>query len=282
MNVAVCILIHGAPGFFETGRETALSVLRHTPFDLFIAHDNAHPLGLPESPRVTLHALPSLPTDAHRARRFLRKFDALEILLRNGRHDAILLLDADAVVTRALTARSIRRALGTAPIGMVEQTRITGSPMSRKDFLEHYTRHTLALLAPRATPPALHQFRYFNSGVVVGLRSEWERLVPWAMETIRRQTGDHQVGQHMIADQDYFQYWTNTLHPGCCAELPWCWNHCQYWDDGFPRPGVLIAHFSNFCNGPAPGTPALMRALASTPRWKRWLKHLMGKPASKP
>lgn len=282
MNVAVCILVHGAPDFFEAGRETALSVLRHTPFDVFIAHDNAHPLGLPESSRVTLHALPPLPADAHRARRFLRKFDALEILLRNGRYDAILLLDADAVVTRPLTARSIRRALGTAPIGMVEQTRITGSAMSRKDFLEHYTRHTLALLDPRGTPPTLHQFRYFNSGVVVGLRHEWEHLVPWALETIRRQTGDHQVGEHMICDQDYFQYWTNALHPGHCAELPWYWNHCQYWDDGFPRPGVLIAHFSNFCNGPAPETPTRMRALASTPRCKRWLHHLLGKPASSP
>ena len=282
MNVAACILIHGAPGFFEAGRQTALSVLRHTSFDVFIAHDQTHPLPLPESPRLTLHELAPLPAQVHRAQRFLRKFDALNTLLQNSRHDVILLLDADTVVARPLTTRAVGRALGNAPIAMVEQTGITGSTMSRADFLDHYTSHTLALLDPHGTPPRLDQFRYFNSGVVVAQRDEWARLIPWAIETIRRQTGDHQVGEHMIADQDYFQYWTNTLHPGRCAELPWYWNHCEYWDANFPRPNVLIAHFSNFCNGPAPETPARMRALASTPRWKRQLHHLLGKPASNP
>ena len=276
MNVTACILIHGAPAFFKAGRETVLSVLRHTPFDVFVAHDGSHPLDLPASPRLTLHALQPLPTDAHRARRFLQKFNALAALLPDNRQDAIVLLDADTVVTRRFNAQTVRRALGHAAIGMVEQTGITGSTMSRGDFLDHYTRHTLALLDPDRTPPPLDRFRYFNSGVVIGLRDEWARLVPWALETIRLQAGDHQIGNHMIADQDYFQYWTNTLNPGCCAELPWYWNHCEHWDADFPRPDVLIAHFSNFCNGPTPGTPARMRSLSTTPRWRRRLRGLLG------
>ena len=65
----------------------------------------------------------------------------------------------------------------------------------------------------------------------------------------------------MISDQDYFQVWTNNLYPGSCRELSWEWNHCEYWDTGFPRTGARIAHFSNFCNGPARDTAARMRAL---------------------
>jgi hypothetical protein len=54
----------------------------------------------------------------------------------------------------------------------------------------------------------------------------------------------------MVADQDYFQHWANTLHPGACAELPWEWNHCEWWDEDFPAPDARILHFSNFCLGP--------------------------------
>ena len=274
MSVAVCILIHGAAGFFEAGREAAHSLLRHTSFPLFIAHDGAHSLDLPASPRLTFHRLPPLSPSVHRARRFLLKFTALQALLNSSRADRILMMDADTVVTRRLSERMIRLAMGPHPLAMVEQTGITGSTMSRREFLAHYTRHTLALLAPGAPPPPIERFRYFNSGVVLGVREEWNRLVTWALTAIAGHAGEHQVGEHMIADQDYFQYWANTLHPGCCAELPWCWNHCEHWDAGFPRPGVLLAHFSNFCNGPAPGTSARMRALARTPRWKLWLSRV--------
>jgi len=218
----------------------------------------------------------------HRAQRFLLKFTALQALLDSSRADVILMMDADAVVTRRLSERMIRHAMGPHPLAMVEQTGITGSTMSRREFLAHYTRHTLTLLDPDAQPPPVERFRYFNSGVVLGLREEWNRLVTWALTTIAGHAGEHQVGEHMIADQDYFQYWANTLHPGCCSELPWYWNHCEHWDLNFPHPNVLIAHFSNFCNGPGPETPARMRALASTPRWKRQLHRLLGRPAFKP
>ena len=108
-----------------------------------------------------------------------------------------------------------------------------------------------------------------DAQLVRTLRALWERLLPWAFQTIARQPGDHQIGEHMIADQDYFQYWANRLHPGTCAELPWYWNHCEYWDESFPRLGVLFAHFSNFCNGPADDTPARIRALRKP--WPRLL-----------
>jgi GT2 family glycosyltransferase len=43
--------------------------------------------------------------------------------------------------------------------------------------------------------------------------------------------------------------------------LPWQWNHCEHWDEGFPREAALIAHLSNFMNGPTPDTISRLRAL---------------------
>ena len=57
---------------------------------------------------------------------------------------------------------------------------------------------------------------------------------------------------HMLADQDYLRLWTNSRHPGSCTTLAWDWNHCEHWDDGFPRRGARIVHASNFCRGPRP------------------------------
>jgi hypothetical protein len=56
----------------------------------------------------------------------------------------------------------------------------------------------------------------------------------------------------MIGDQDYFQYWTNNLHSENRNTLPWMWNHCEHWDEGFPRKDAFILHFSNFCREPTP------------------------------
>ncbi len=266
MSVCVCVLVHGAPAYFETGRETCLSVLKHSVFDVFAAHGEGDCRAFPQTSRLHLHPLAAPLPSAHRAHRFLRKFSALQACLAAGRHDWIVSLDADTVLVRSLDEARLRHALGTRTMGMVEQTTVTGSAMNRGDFFEHYRRHSLALLDPSREPPAPGAFRYFNSGVVVAARAEWERLLPWALDTIRCTAGEHQVGEHMIADQDYFQYWANSLHPGRCAELPWMWNHCEFWDSGFPRLGAQIAHFSNFCQGPAAGTVARMRALYSSPR----------------
>lgn len=273
MSVCVCTLMHGAPSYLAAGRETACSVLENSRFDFFAACGSGDQLDLPASRRVSAHRLSPVPPAGDRARRFLRKFEALSACLAAGSHEWIVLVDADAVLARTLTERRLRRAIGAAGFGMVEQKGIRGSSMDRGAFLDHYARHTLAFLAPGAVPPAVGDFRYYNAGVVIGARWAWEAFVPWALETMSAR-GEHQVGEHMIADQDYLQYWANNLHPGSCVELPWHWNHCEWWDDGFPRPGVLFAHFSNFCHGPAPATLARMQRLRSGRR--RPLHRLLG------
>jgi hypothetical protein len=260
MRAIVCILVHGAPGYFAVAAEAIRAVLSRTPFDVFVGFDGDASL-LPHAPRVTLHALRDRLAGPARPYRFLLKFDALAACLASGDHELILQMDADALPVRRLTADMLFRALDGRDFGMVEQTTIIGSTMGRRDFLQYYAEYSLPVIAPDAPVPALEDFRFFNAGVVIARRAPMAALAGWAQRHIEANVGRHEIGAHMVADQDYFQVWTNTLHPGCCTQLPWYWNHCEYWDAGFPRAGALIAHFSNFCSGPADATPGLMRAL---------------------
>lgn len=266
-GVTACLLVHGDPSYAEVARVAVDSLLADSDFEVFVAHAPGPVDEWRLHPRLRRQLLPPETRPVPRAHRFLKKFQALSCCLQQTSSARILLLDADVVLARPLRERELQAALGKADLGMVEQKSITGSAMNRASFRDHYTRHTLALLDPAGSPPALSAFRYYNSGVVLGTRALWERLVPWAIQTMNRIAGDHHVGDHMIADQDYLQYWSNNLHPGGCVELPWYWNHCEYWDDHFPRRGVLFAHFSNFCNGPARNTAARMKALRRT--WPR-------------
>lgn len=260
-EVSVCILIHGKRNYFWAGRQAALSVLENSDFDLFLVLGPGPDLRLNATPRLRCHALAQETGHHYRARPFLRKFHALQACLENGRHRWLLLMDADTIVARTISRRMIEEALAGRSLGMVEQTTILGSAMSRQDFLRHYVQHTLSWFAPGAIPPSLDDFRYYNSGVVLGRREAMQEFVGWALETLDRNRGDHRVGPHMIADQDYFQYWTNNVRPTSCISLPWHWNHCEHWDEGFPRPEARILHFSNFCLAPTLGQVVRMSLL---------------------
>jgi hypothetical protein len=249
-EVVVCILVHGPENYYRAGRQTALSVLDHSDFDVFMVHGSSSDIGLKPNHRLRLHSLPKESGHYYRARPFLRKFHALQACLDSNKNSLLMLLDSDAVLARTINKQMFERALGAKDLAMVEQTTILGSEMCRRNFLDHYIRHTLAWLDPGAPPPSLEGFRFYNSGVVLGRRKTFQDLVAWAISTLNEEKGDHTVGDHMIADQDYFQFWTNTQDPGCCTTLPWYWNHCVHWDTGFPRRGAYILHLSNFCSPP--------------------------------
>ncbi len=256
--VCVCLLVHGEENYYRVGRRAAWSVLEHSPFDVFVAVGSTRRWRLAAEGRLRTLRLPPPPAPADRAARFLLKFRALEACLRTTRAEHLILLDADTLVVRTIDDDDVVAALDGRRLGMVEQTTIRRSGMTRADFHRHYRRHALAWLAARGERSAsthdpiadLETFRFFNSGVVLGQRAELERIAAWALESATRPASSHQIGAHMIADQDYLQIWTNHLHPGSCATLPWQWNHCEHWDRGFPRPHARILHFSNFCRGP--------------------------------
>jgi hypothetical protein len=233
--------------------------LELTDFPVYVSCDDKSRLKLSSS-RLRVAEYSRYP-GAHRSWRFLGKFRALEACIRSNDEDLLLFLDADALLLQPLDERLVRAALNQHLLGMVEQTTVTGSAMSRAAFWEHYRQHSLAFIAPDLAPPAPSAFRFFNSGVILGYRLAIAAVTRWALAQISRSSSDHNIGQHMIADQDYFQVWTNNLYPGTCQKLSWEWNHCEYWDAGFPRRGARIAHFSNFCNGPETDTAARMRRL---------------------
>jgi hypothetical protein len=283
LSLCVCILIHGDRRYHRAGRRAVSSVLRHSRFPVLVVTDDV-PLHERGSSRVRVVPLPRDSAESHRATPFLLKFRALEACLAEMPAARVLLLDADALFTADLDETHVEAALGGRGLGMVEQTAILGSAADRPFFLEHYRRYALAVLAPENAAPPLDRFRYYNSGVVLASREELERLVPWALETIATVGARHDAGEHMVADQDYFQVWANALHPESCTALPWRWNHSAAWDLGFPREDAWILHLTNFCRGPSPWSYARLdltraarrlRALApgswSTLRSRGWI-----------
>lgn len=249
-SVCVCILVHGDRRYWRAGRRAVASVLRYSDFPVLVAAGDGASLGR-ASERLHRAWIALRPEESFRAAPFLLKLRALEICLRETRAERFVLLDADALFAAPIDAAMVDDALAGRGLAMAEQPRILGSELDRAAFLEHYRRYSLTLLAPGRAPPPLADFRYFNSGVVLATRAELARFLPWALATVAELGPRHEVGAHMVADQDYFQVWANTLHPGSCTTLPWRWNHAAAWDEGFPRRDALILHLTNSCRGPS-------------------------------
>ncbi len=251
-DTCVCMFLYGKSAYYDIAHSAVASLLEKTDFDIFLAVDqaNAGSLKLQPSSRIHIKQMFGMVRVGHRSIPFLLKFQALKACLDLTKADQILLMDADTFLVANIGDKEIRDAIQGYDFGMVEQRTIKGSSMTRCDFLEHYRKHTLVWFDSHSKPPLLSDFRFYNSGVVLGRNSAFASLTDWAIKTISFRTENHQIGQHMIADQDYFQYWMNTLYPGCCKTLEWKWNHCPHWDDSFPNPQALVLHFSNFCRGP--------------------------------
>ncbi|RTL93356.1 MAG: glycosyltransferase family 2 protein [Hyphomicrobiales bacterium] len=264
-KVVICMLALGKPGYALAAHEALQSFLRHSDLEIYVTTDPNSSALLPRSPRLHLN-LVDTNGQSSRASGFLAKFEALAWCLERSGADIVLQVDADAVLLRRLAAQNVADALGDRGMAMVEQTGIAGSDMGRRDFLAHYRNYALAFVDGSLPAPREEDFRYFNSGVVIARADELRRFLDWTTACLRLLPPDHAIGGQMIADQDYFQIWTNTLAPERRRELPWQWNHCRHWDDGFPRQGALIAHFSNFCNGPDMEAVMAMHALVHTAR----------------
>lgn len=261
--VAVSILAAGKIGYVVAARQAIKALLARTDFDIHVTTDTAGEPFIPRSPRIRVYVAEM--RQQARADLFLAKFAALENCLKYSSDEIVVALDADAVVLREIREEEIVELLGPHDLGMVEQTTILGHGMGRREFLDHYSRVSLAFLLPGSRAPSEADFRYFNSGVVVARRAGLRAFLDWAADLRASRPAHHQVGENMIADQDYFQVWANTVHPGRAAVLPWSWNHCDKWDVGFVREGAHIAHFSNFCLGPELSSSVEMHRLAGGP-----------------
>ncbi len=270
----VCVYVTGSERYGLIAREAARSVLDHSPFDVCFVHDQGLDRHLPRSSRLRRLALPKTET-IDRADSFNGKLDAIALCIDQTRDDLYVMLDADAVFTRRIEESDIREAMGGRGLAMVEQKRIVGSPMGRRELFEHYCAVSLRFDAPDLPPPDFETFRYFNAGVILLERETASKALAFARERVRTLPRPHAVGEFMITDQDHLQVYANSIAPGSAAELPWYWNHCEHWDDGFPRADAWILHFSNFCNGPAEGVAERMRELQAG-RWF-WWNELVGR-----
>lgn len=265
----MCVYVTGSAAYGAIAREAARSVLDHTTFDLCYVHGEGLERYAPRDSRVERLRLRQAPV-VDRADPFNGKLDALALCIDRSSGDLFLMLDADAVLTRTINEADIRAALGGKGMGMVEQKRTVGTPLGRRELYDHYCRVSLRFDAPDLEPPAFESFRYFNSGVILLERETAVAALDWARRLVRNRPRPHSVDGQMVADQDHLQVWTNSIEPGCCAELPWYWNHCEHWDEGFPRADAWFVHFSNFCNGPAADTASRMRRLRRPRRWFDW------------
>lgn len=259
---AVAILAVGTVGYVLAARQAVLSLLRHSDFDVHVATDAGGLPLLPTSPRVHPHIV-EVASEA-RADPFMAKFAALRRCLDSCTDDLVMLVDADAVAVGPIGESDLLAGLDGRGLGMAEQPGILGSEGGREALRQHYLSCSLAYLLPGEGPPA--EFRFYNSGIVIGRRATWEAFLAWSGRIAAQRPRSATVGEHMIADQDYLQVWANSVEPGRTALLPWSWNHCDKWDADFPKPGARFAHFSNFCRGPEVATIAAMRRLSGVPQ----------------
>jgi hypothetical protein len=273
-SVVVCTFALGTPAYFAALRQAVGSALRYTPFDVFAVVGSDCAIRLPATRRFR-ELRWQVSARQHRSHHFLAKFRALRACLEHTRAEVVLYLDADAVFTRRTSAHDVVMALAGRDLAMVEQELLPDSPSTRDFLFDHYCDHTRVWFGAGGAAPSRDSFRFYNSGVILACRRGLTELCNWALATIERLGPRHEVGQHMIADQDYIQYWANEIHPRCTAALDWSWNHCEHWHSDFPRNGVRIAHLSNACHGPTRRSLWRLRALRASPsieRSWRWLR----------
>jgi hypothetical protein len=248
----------GDERYYALGIEAIRSVLQQTDFDVWVGCDAPERLSALASSRLHCRKLPQEPP-AFSGQMFLRKLDSLRCCLSAfpcGRY--ILALDADTVLCRRLSEQNISDALQGRALGMVAQGIKPGSGTSQEDLWENYAKGFLRLLGP-GTHPRREDFYYYNSGVVVAQKEELLSFLSWAGPLLRETGSGHDLGSMFVGDQHYFQIWANHFHPETTLRLPWSWNYCEHWDEGFDRNQTLIHHFSNYCLGPRPETRARMR-----------------------
>jgi GT2 family glycosyltransferase len=249
-TVSAYYLVHGAPSYFKAFGLSVKSLLEYTDFNICIYTYNKNLIEIPSSKRIQIKTFRNNQDPLDRAQRFLLKFKGIKDCFKQSECSHILMLDVDTLFNRRVSSQDLISTLGNRSLGMVEQTKIRGSTMSRKDFLEHYKNFSLKFIDPTIQCPSLEQFRFYNSGVVVAEKKELLKIVDSTLDQINSRQERHQVEHHMIADQDYFQYWANNVNPKGVTELSWHWNHCEHWDLDFPNKDANIFHYSNFCEGP--------------------------------
>jgi hypothetical protein len=251
--------IMGEKRYYEVGREAIHSILQQTKFDVVVGCDDPSQLREFRTRRVRFVPV-MLSGDAYAGRTLLFKLESLHLaqpLFDSYRF--VLCLDPDTVLIRPLTDQNIEAALANRTMGLVEQGLPSHATTTKTDLWENYLLGLRLLQGEDVQVPDSTSFRYYNGGVVLAEVNELRKFSAWARPLAHRIGPGHDFGPVFVADQHYFQVWANHLHPERIIRLPWSWNYCEHWDEGFNPREATILHFSNYCLGPASTTVQRMR-----------------------
>jgi GT2 family glycosyltransferase len=254
----------GAEGYFRAAEMCVRSLLENTPFRIFVGTDSPSSFRIRYPDRVQVQGIKPLSPEK-RPSHFMATFQTAQVAMKKNQPAVCILIDADCLVVNKLDAEDVLNALAGSDFALVEQTTIRGSSMSRTDFLDHFNHFSLPVIDPTAAPPDEDTFRYWNSGVVLAKAPALQELCDFALGLWKQTSHTHIVGDHMVADQDYFQYWGAVHRPGSVTTVPSEWNHCYWWDLDYPKQSAKIRHYSNFCRGPDDETLALMNKDSEQP-----------------
>lgn len=245
----------GDRSYFYASIYAIKSLLRHTPFSLYLVSDL-----VPEQPyfdpsRVTVSRAVR---HSEQLRGFFTKFQALGGAAGDSAANAVILMDVDALFVRPTDGDDVVSALNGAAFALHEQSGIVGTAMTRADFFDYFTAVALPVIDPTAQPEHFPRFRYWNSGVVIASTDAASELVDFALKRFLVDPRRHVVGPHIVADQDYVQYYLGRSDSPDVSDLSVHWNDCRWWDDDFPQPQSRIWHFSDFSKGPGNQTLSAM------------------------
>lgn len=260
----VIVSAFGTGDYFRAAEMCVRSLLENTPFKVFVGTDSPADFRISHPERVQVEAITPV-RPGERPSPFMAIFQTAQVAIATKKPRVCLLIDADCLVVNRLDTADVINALAGSDFALVEQTTIRGSSMSRTDFLDHFTHTALPVIDPTAQPPDEETFRYWNSGVVLAKASALRELCDFALGWWQQNGDSHVAGDHMVADQDYFQFWGAVHRPGSVATLPAEWNHCYWWDLDYPKPSAKIRHYSNFCRGPDDQTLARMKKDSEQP-----------------
>jgi len=238
----------GSDRYFKSAATAVKSLLINTDLDVVVATPDPDRLPLVKVPRLTVLKVDGV-EHGRRADPFIGKFSAIEAVLHEFDNELLLMIDADCRVSQPWNSSDLSDLLQDADFALAEQPGITGTAMNRASFLEHYLSVSLPGVLPHGAPPGLEEFRYYNTGVVLGRRRAWTQMLQFAQKCAGSDNS-LEINDQMVADQDIIQVWLNSTDEARVAVLDVeVWNASDLWCD-VDNDQAKVIHHSNFCQGP--------------------------------
>jgi len=233
MDLLVLTAGYGAQAYRVSSVITALSSCKHMDVPVMLATDMVRrPLKIGK-----LQLRPTAQALRHSRNPFMAKLDIMEQVIREQNLQALLWVDADAVVVDDVDVQSAFAGMGEHGFAAVPQVMIRGTELKEADLIAASLGH----FSQAPTQPGL---RYFNTGVWLVKRDAFLRFAEWCRQL---PTELFSSPAKLVGDQDVFLCYLNEGHDSC-AVLHVEWNHSPLWSD---TAQPLIWHNSSFCKKPS-------------------------------